>query len=689
MAKANETSEPRAPSEVPPTDSRSTSPQNTPANSESAGSDAATKGELEKSTYEIIRHRLESCAADLRGRLEKLNTARRDVFGSIPTKLLATERITTANNCVPRDMVPIGDQFIFGYNVHIGLKTETLLEDVFAVHRFAEQTFHEQPLTLLHQANFEHDFKQLYKYYKNTRFAKFLSINPHVYMVFQVGKSAKDIKAFKWLREESGLRYLDNRSDHEVRYPAQHEFQWTRTHRDLHRFGQHPHVSIEDIVFVETVGGDLTVKVEDNTSDGAGIYSEPVEDPDQTLDDAEIYYAVVGNIVLLKIRPYKEQAYRYLVYNRKIQRAMRLDAIEQACLFLPEDHGIIFSNGYYLQTGEYKQFESSLSDLVFERRISSANGEDFLYVFHHPESGDYVLLSYNMISQKVDAPIHCNGFSLFDNGQLAFFRVEETAQKHHALQIWQTPYVREEFQVSTKKDSELYRIGNRDIVRGMSECHSILNLIDKDDSYANLYVDLVKFTTDVLDSYFWLGQDEAFQLAESLKAIRETAKTAVDEFEKVVRVRRATKEKFSEVAKQSTELAKFAATRRYEKIDDYVETLSKLRAMRGQVIGLRELRYVNLDDVQTLEKEIEQQFNRLSRQAVDFLLRDDSLLPYAQRVAAQNDAIAPLTKVTEAKSLEEQIAATGAQLELLIDIVSNLKIDDATQRTRIIDSIQI
>ena len=39
-------------------------------------------------------------------------------------------------------------------------------------------------------------------------------------------------------------------------------------------------------------GGDLTIKIEDNTATGDGIYSEPVEDRNQKLDDAEIQYAV-------------------------------------------------------------------------------------------------------------------------------------------------------------------------------------------------------------------------------------------------------------------------------------------------------------------------------------------------------------------------------------------------------------
>ena len=125
---------------------------------------------------------------------------------------------------------------------------------------------------------------------------------------------------------------------------------WVRTHRDLHRDGEHPHISIDDRVFVETVGGDLTIKIEDNTEDGSGIYAEPVDDPDQTLDDAEYFYSIVGNIILLKIKPYKEDTYRYLVFNEKTQTARRLDSIADACVFLPEDHGLIFSNGYYLQT---------------------------------------------------------------------------------------------------------------------------------------------------------------------------------------------------------------------------------------------------------------------------------------------------------------------------------------------------
>ena len=154
---------------------------------ETTESNESNEPQLERSTYEIIRNRLQGHASELRSRMSKLNDVRRDVFGSIETKLIETARITTEHNCVPRDMVPVGDRFVFGYNVHIGLKSTTSMEDVFAIQRFAEQAFHADDLTLFENDQFKHDFQQLYKYYKTTTFAKFQVIDPHVYMVFQVG----------------------------------------------------------------------------------------------------------------------------------------------------------------------------------------------------------------------------------------------------------------------------------------------------------------------------------------------------------------------------------------------------------------------------------------------------------------------------------------------------------------------
>ena len=642
---------------------------------------------LERGTYEIIQNRLKSHSSELQTRLNQLNDQRREVFGAIPTELISKQRITTQHNCIARDIVPIGDIFLFGYNVHMGLKSVTELTDVFAVYRFEGGSFHEEPLALLDDKQFHIDFQSLYKYYKDTHFTKFHVSGPYLFLVFQTGQDAKDIKTFKFLVQDQGLKYVDNRSDHEVSYPPQHDFKWQRTTRELHRGGLHPHISIEDRVFVETVGGDLTVKVEDNTEDGSGIYAEPVDDPDQTLDDAEIYYAIVGNIILMKIKPFKEEQFRYVIFNEKTQTAQRLDSIADSCIFLPEDHGLIFANGFYLQTGISKIFDNGLSNLKFERRIASPNGEDYLYAFYNRSTGDYVLLMYNVIEQRVDSPILCNGFSVFDNGHLIYFKADEEPQKHHAIQIWQTPFVADESASSEQTDSYIFKIGNKEIVRAMAEAHEIMNLIDQEDSYANLYVDIVKRSSDVIDSYFWLKEEQTHNLAEPLESIREAATAAVDEFEKVVRVRSNTAKQFKETSKGAKEAIRDATSRRFQVIDDFVQALSGLRTVRGQVISLKELKYVDLAAIEVLEKEIGDNSDRLSHKCVEFLLDDVALAPYQERVTEKNTAIDELKTGVQAKDLDEEIIQIGNELEMLIEIVSNLKIEDPTQRTRIIDNI--
>ncbi|QDS92993.1 ATPase involved in DNA repair [Roseimaritima multifibrata] len=639
-------------------------------------------------TYEVLRNRLRESAQLLRSKLNDLNAARAATFGTIETQLLSTERITTDHNCVPRDLIAIGNCFLFGYNVQFGLKTETNLTDVFGVFRLEDNTFHACPLSdMISDERFARDFKELYKFYKQTTFIKFFAAGPFVYMVFRVGKSASDIKTFKWRLAGDHFEYIDNRSDHEVVYPPQHAFQWKRVTRDQHRYGVHPHIAIEDRVFVEMVGGDLTIKVEDNTESGRGIYEEPVENPDQTLDDGEVHWASLGNLILLKMLPYQEREPRHLLYNAKIQKAMRLDDIQYACIMLPDDHGIIFSGGYYLQTGDYKRFEHGLTEMLYEQTLAATNGEDYLYLFYNRDEGTYIQLRYNVIRQQVDTPLVCNGQTFFENGLMVCFRAQAEPQKHHAIQLWQTPFTGPNFVPESDTDSLLFKIGNKDLVRGMAECSEVLQLIDKDDNYDGLYVDLAKKAGDILDSYFWLDKDETQHLNQPLKQIRDTANAAVEEFERVVRVRRDTEERTSAVEKAITELVKSIERSRFESIDAFVTALSELRKQRGQALALQELRYVDPDRIAGFETEIAELSERVSRRCIEFLLQESALEPYRVRIAKTETEVASVATVAEAKTIDEHIDESSKQLELLTETVSNLQIEDTTKRTQIIDQI--
>lgn len=652
------------------------------------------KQQLEGGAYEVIRARLEKGGSDLQDRLTALNSQRQEVFGAVETELVSTERVTTEHNCVPRDIVAVGhNRFLFGYNIQFGLKATTAIGDVFSAYDYDPEShsFSAADLSeVFSDPTFADDFKYLFKYYREAVFVKFMVIGPHLFMAMRIGKAITDLKAFKWLIKGDGtLEYVGNRFDHEYQFPPQQEFEWRRAHRDMQRSGEHPHVSIEDRVFVETVGGDLTIKIEDNTSSGAGIYQEPVTELDQTLDDAEILYATVGPLILLKILPYREELHRYLVFNEKTQTVHRIDAIGHSCVLLPDDQGLIFSNGYLLLTGESKVFETDLTDMRFERRVPSANGEDTLFVFYNRMSGDYVLLSYNMISQSVETPVVCSGYSLFPDGRMIIFRSEDEASKHHALQIWQTSYLSDEVAASqaSNSDSLLFKIGNSELVRGMSECREVLTLLRKDDSYGDLYLDLSKKTGDIIDSYFWLGQKETGDLAQPLKDIRGAATAAIDEFEKVQGLRRSTGERTKVVRETADQLLRAIRHSPPDDIFGFVHHLAELRKSRGEVIGLRDLRYVDESLVDELEKEIVEATEKTANKTVEFLLKPEALDPYRKAVEDQEARVPKLAKVVEADEVAEALDGAGGELEMLIDVVGNLKIEDATQTTAIIDSI--
>ena len=641
---------------------------------------------LEGGTYEIIRSRLQKQAADLRGRLDQLNAARKTVFGAIETQLIANDRIHTQNYCTARDITAIGPYCIFGYNVHIGLRSGIRLEDVFSVYEFGDNTFVERSLDLLRDEKFATDFQNLYRYYKNAAFSRFLLKGTYLYLVFNIGKQGNDFKAFKWLIKDGSLVYVDARSDHEVVFPEQHEFRWQRVQRDFHRPGAHPHVSIMDRVFVETVGGDLTIKVEDNTDDGLGIYREEVEYADQTLDDAEYFYADLGHLIVLKVRPYQEE-YRYFVFNEKMQEVQRIDSLEHSGVLLPDQHGLIFSNGYYLQTGEFKIFNPEWSGMRFIKRIVSPNGEDFLYVFYHRSQGLYVLMHYNLIEQTVHTPIACNGYTLFPGGELCYFRTEEEATKHHLLQIWQTPFLKGDLIPSEHTDSYLYKVGNKDIVKAMAESHEVLTLSQKEDRYVGLYDDLVRKCSEILDTYYWIDKAPAFELHGPLLQIRETADLAIEEYEKKVRVERSTAVEIRRVQTKAETLFEDCRRQNFDAVDRFVQTLADLRILRGEIISLKELRYTDLELVEQLENRAASTTEQLSQDCVTFLLRDDALEPYVAKIAAQEAELETVDTAKRGKDLDAAIDAIGKELELLIEIVSNLKIEDATQTTRIVEII--
>lgn len=642
---------------------------------------------LEEGTYEIIQGRLQKQKEELQNRIGQLNQERAKVFGSVETKLIANNRINTENSCIARDIITIGDLSVFGYNVHFGLRTTIQLNDVFSIYAYDGSQFVNKDLSLIQDETFVTDFTNLYKYYRNTIFSKFAIVGNYLHMVFQLSESVSDIKTFKWLIADDKLTYVDNRSEHEYAFPNQHEFKWQEVTREMHFYGKHPHIGILDKVFVETVGGDLTIKIENNTEDGKGIFDEPVTHPDQTLDDGQYRFADLGNLIVLEIKPFQEST-RYFVYNHKIQEVKKIPAVKDAAVLLPNDQGIIFSNGYYLQSGAFKIFDNDLADLKFQDKITSQNGEDFFYVFYQEKTGLYVLMSYNVIEQEVKTPIICNGFTFLKNGELCYFKDDEQT-RHHVIQIWQTPFIQGAEIPSEYKDSYLYKVGNKDIVKAMAECQVLITLLNKEDNYDGLYEDIAKHSVDIIDSYYWINEPKTYELSIPLKAINAAANSAIDEFDKVVQLRKNAKSITEEIASKTNRFFSKIKSTSFKVIDDFVDALSQVRTLRGEIIGFKEVRYVDVGYLENLEEELATQADTISKRCVAFLLDEKALQPYRKRVAEKETELESIKKVIDAKALEAEVNQIVTDLELLIDIVSNLEIEDTSHSTKIIDAISL
>ena len=651
------------------------------------------------SSYEVIRARLVEQARELGKRASALNERRVEAFGGTELSIIGTEHVRTDNNCVPCDIVMINGRMLFGYNVFVGLRKEIKRDDVFSLHKFetTDEGFDLSALpadhldrNFLDDNKFATEFNELYQYYKSARLLRLFRNETQLLAVFQIGQTHDDIRVFRWTIDASGRpTYTDNRGERDYTFPPQHDFEWKATGREDQVHGAHPHVSILDEVFVETIGGDLTIKVENNTTRGEGIYAEPVSELGQSLDDADIKYAKVGTLILLSILPYREDKRRYLVFATRSSKVVRADAIGAACVALPEDHGVIFPGGYFLQDGSHKVFDGDYSSFEFERAIKSPNGEDVLYVFHRRDGGQYALFPYNLIRKEIGSAILCHGFSVFDDGRMVVFRVtSDEPSRMHAMQFWQTPFCSLEFAADAPTaGGPLAKIGNAELVRGISECLSLKRAVDEQEPSRQIYEDLVGALTRANDTYYWFTNPEVGNLNEVVGQMRETAALIVDEFDKVVAIRKQAAEALAQAEAEQAELLRTVRPDFFDAVEQFMAALTGIRSRRGHVISLREVRYINVARLAELEQELIEAFDKTSAATVEFLLGDAAFDPLKARLEGLTAKIEALEKTKDVPAIEKDIEATSEGLNVLSEVIGGLEVDDPTKRTQILEQI--
>ncbi|MGP4052702.1 DNA repair ATPase [Streptomyces sp. 2A115] len=647
---------------------------------------------LDTGTYEVLRGRLTAQAAELARRAEALNARRAAEFGSTRLELAGTERLRTEHTSVARDIVAVGDVVLFGHNALSAAKQETDVGDVFTLY---DRDLHRLPDDavpgLLDDLGFVREFGALHRYYRQTRLLQLRRVDGKLLAVFQTGDKADDIRVLRWAVSDDGrATFLDARGERDHVFPPSHDFDWTQTTREDHVLGRHPHVSIEGEVFVETVGGTLTVKVEDDTETGEGIYAEPVDEPLQSLADADIAYARVGTLIVLDILPYKEDVHRYLVFNTLTRRVVRLDGIGRACRRLPEDQGIVFPGGYCLATGAHKTYDLDTTDLEFEREVRSPNGEDVLYAFHaRVEGRSSLLLPYNLIRKEAATPISCHGWALFDDGSLVVLRADgDEPQRVHPLQLWNSPYVSDTHAAAQPVGTgPLARVGNADLVRGISDCLSLTHAVAETKPTSEVYEALAAACVRAADSYHWLGEDELGDLLDPLEQVRTTAAQVLAEFETVQALTRQAADALAEAAARVAGVVRRLRGEAPRCAAAWVTGLTELRHAQGHLLTLKDMRYADTARIDELAADVESDLAAFGRRAVAHLAREDAFAGHQadiERLVTDAESIAT---VAEAEPVVRRLDELADGLSTVTEVVGGLDIGDATVRTAILERI--
>ncbi|MET8793181.1 DNA repair ATPase [Streptomyces pseudogriseolus] len=652
---------------------------------------AADAAAADGGAYQVLRDRLTARAAELARRAEALNRRRAEEFGAPELRLTATGRLRTERTAAPRDVVAVGDVLLLGYEPRPRPDRDIAVGDVLAAHdRDLNRLPDDAVPGLLDDPAFLREFAALHRYYRQARLLRLRRVEGKLLAVFQTGEKPGDIRVLRWSVTDDGhVTFLDARGDrdHAQRPPA--DIEWTPATREDHVLGRHPHVSVQGEVFVDTLGGTLTVKTENDTGTPDGIHSEPVDEPLQSLADADIAHARVGPLILLRILPYKETAHRHLVFNTLTRTVVRLDGIGQGCRRLPEDQGIVFAGGHCLAAGGHKTYDLDTEGMEFEREVRSPYGEDVLYAFHAPARGRALLLSYNQISEAVATPMACHGWALFDDGRLTLLRPEgDEPARVHPVQLWDTPYLSDARAAAQPVgEGPLARVGNADLVRGVSDCLSLARAAAETTPTAEIYATLAAACVRALDTHHWLGDPEVGDLRTPLEEVRATAEQVLAEFETVTDLTRRAAEALDEAAERITAVVRRLRGEQPREAAAWVRGLTELRQAQGHLLTLKEMRYADHGRIDALAADADDDLASFGHRAVAFLAREDAFAAHHAALERLHADIEAVATTAGAAPLAARLDELADGLRTVTEVVAGLDIADATVRTGVLERV--
>ncbi|BAN01840.1 DNA repair ATPase [Ilumatobacter coccineus] len=665
------------------------------APSEEHGSEALRGG-----SYDLLRRRVATQVTELERIARQIDDARVASFGSVGLSLSGADRLATDLACLPRDIARIGDLLLLGFNIDVELSVQQP-EQVFALYSVSDIESDEPTLSpvaadddrnFLAEPAFREEFDKLVRFYGKTRFSDLRTTQNQLLAVFQVGDRVDDVRVFRWALTGEGAErratFTDGRGERDYTWPSAHDQEWSTSTREDQRAGAHPVVSVLDEVFIGFRGGRLQLRVETGEGGSHAEIDEAIANSGQSLADLGVDYLTIGDILLIRVRLYEEDPRTY-VFSRRSRAGTRVDAAGVASRLLPGGEGIVFPGGYHLTSTGTRTFDVDVDGLQFEELVAAPNGEDVLYVFHRRESGEYLLMPYNLVRREIAQVIACHGFATFADGSMILFRdqpQDSDAAKIHPIQWWTTPFADTTYvPVAADGDAWSLRVGNAALVAGLGDVYDIVRLSRDERPNARSWEALAAATRRAMDQHLWFVDDEAHGIGAAAHEVLITAGQLLDEHKLVERKRSAARATLAAAETDVRHVLNGIATA--SNPDQVVSALGQLRRARGEMSVVADTDGIDTERVELLVGELDAGVAELSERAVDVLSRPAAFSTLESKIASSEAAVADATTSAQLDDIATTLAGLQDDLDAVVDTVSALEGGDPTVRTAIVRSV--
>jgi len=639
---------------------------------------------VEDGTYQVLQARLADRAAELGRRAEELNTRRREVFGEPVLELTGSARPRTAAASTVCGIVAVRTDALL-----LGTSAPGPAEGMLSLHGPDGAPLEPSAVPgLLDDERYLRDLAELLRYYRDARLTDLVrTASARLLAVFRTGENEGDIRVLQWQLTDGRAEYLDNHGERELPSPPAFELPWTTVGREHHDQGRFRIEGGEGSVSVATTGGSLTVRA---LPGDRPLFEEPVDDPLQSLADAGVSFAEAGPLLLLRIRPYNEQADRYLVVNTRTGSVRRQDSLARGARLLPAEQGLIFPGGYELADGSHRAFRidgttgpaSAADELRFDAVIASPNGEDLLYVLRRPGGSRTLLLPWNTVRREAAASLQGAGCALLPDGTLVLLKPDREPVRTHELQLWNTPYLSAEYAAAQPVgDGPLERIGNVDLVRGIADCLEVVRSATAAEPDPALILDSC---AKAGDRHYWLGDTG---LLEPLAELSDAAEQLAAERTRIGALAARAARALEQAGAEASALVRRSHGEPPTDAEGWTALLADLRRAQGRTRSLSELPQLDPGALESVETVLADELAAATERAFAYFAGPDAFAAPLAAARSAADTAAGTATAAEAAQLAERLAEQAEALATVTDLVTGSTTADPGAGTAVLLAI--